>query len=153
MQLCSAHGMGKSLCRQRLLTKRTMKMEYRRITSIQDPLFKQMHPLMQNVFPPEEVLAFELWQEPFLSTTVSISLIPYLLGLTNTLWYHRSVVQQPYIFFYAFFCALTFYTLSMIKVLIRTSPICFGNRDLSGFHRKSCLPTQIRPKERWIKEI
>ncbi|PTQ55853.1 MAG: hypothetical protein BSOLF_1336 [Candidatus Carbobacillus altaicus] len=39
-------------------------MEYLRITSIQDPLFKQMHQLMQNVFPPEEVLAFELWQEP-----------------------------------------------------------------------------------------
>jgi hypothetical protein len=41
-----------------------MEMEYRRITSIQDPLFKKMHQLMQNVFPPEEVLAFDLWKEP-----------------------------------------------------------------------------------------
>ncbi|MFC4600834.1 GNAT family N-acetyltransferase [Cohnella hongkongensis] len=39
-------------------------MEYRRITSIDDPLFKQMHQLMQEVFPPEEVLEFSLWKEP-----------------------------------------------------------------------------------------
>lgn len=39
-------------------------MEYRRITSIEDPLFKQMHKLMQDVFPPEEVLEFSLWKEP-----------------------------------------------------------------------------------------
>ncbi|GIQ69492.1 GNAT family N-acetyltransferase [Xylanibacillus composti] len=39
-------------------------MEYHRITSIEDPLFKKMHQLMQNVFPPEEVLAFDLWKEP-----------------------------------------------------------------------------------------
>ncbi|MED3564340.1 GNAT family N-acetyltransferase, partial [Bacillus xiapuensis] len=31
-------------------------MEYSRITNIKDPLFKQMHQLMQEVFPPEEVL-------------------------------------------------------------------------------------------------
>lgn len=39
-------------------------MEYRRITSIEDPLFAKMHRLMQEVFPPEEVLAFDLWKEP-----------------------------------------------------------------------------------------
>ncbi|QKE75055.1 GNAT family N-acetyltransferase [Arthrobacter citreus] len=39
-------------------------MEYRRITNINDPLFKQMHQLMQYVFPPEEVLEFDLWKEP-----------------------------------------------------------------------------------------
>ena len=39
-------------------------MEYRRISTIQDPLFKQMHQLMQEVFPPEEVLEFSLWKEP-----------------------------------------------------------------------------------------
>ncbi|NGQ96729.1 GNAT family N-acetyltransferase [Brevibacillus sp. SYP-B805] len=39
-------------------------MEYRRITSIEDPLFAKMHKLMQEVFPPEEVLAFDLWKEP-----------------------------------------------------------------------------------------
>lgn len=39
-------------------------MEYIRITGIGDPLFKKMHQLMQEVFPPEEVLEFELWKEP-----------------------------------------------------------------------------------------
>lgn len=39
-------------------------MEYRRITSINDPLFVDMHRLMREVFPPEEVLEFSLWKEP-----------------------------------------------------------------------------------------
>lgn len=39
-------------------------MEYVRITNIEDPLFKQMHELMGNVFPKEEVLEFNLWAEP-----------------------------------------------------------------------------------------
>lgn len=39
-------------------------MEYRRITSIQNPLFKKLHKLMQDIFPPEEVLEFDLWKEP-----------------------------------------------------------------------------------------
>lgn len=39
-------------------------MQYHRITSIEDPLFNSMHQLMQDVFPPEEVLEFELWREP-----------------------------------------------------------------------------------------
>lgn len=39
-------------------------MEYRKIAGIEDPLFKQIHQLMREVFPPEEVLQFELWREP-----------------------------------------------------------------------------------------
>lgn len=39
-------------------------MEYVRITSIDDPLFRKMHVLMKEVFPPEEVLEFSLWKEP-----------------------------------------------------------------------------------------
>ncbi len=39
-------------------------MEYVRITSIEDPLFGKMHQLMQNVFPAEEVLEYDLWKEP-----------------------------------------------------------------------------------------
>jgi hypothetical protein len=39
-------------------------MKYVRIQNIDDPLFAQMHRLMQEVFPPEEVLAFDLWKEP-----------------------------------------------------------------------------------------
>lgn len=39
-------------------------MQYIRIQSIDDPLFARMHRLMQEVFPPEEVLSFDLWKEP-----------------------------------------------------------------------------------------
>lgn len=39
-------------------------MEYQRITDIKDPLFKQMYQLMQDVFPPEEVMEFAFWKKP-----------------------------------------------------------------------------------------
>ncbi|MHC0038120.1 GNAT family N-acetyltransferase [Pseudoneobacillus sp. C159] len=39
-------------------------MEYVRITNIEDSLFAQMHQLMQDVFPAEEVLEYALWKEP-----------------------------------------------------------------------------------------
>jgi hypothetical protein len=39
-------------------------MEFIRIESIDNPYFKQMHELMGRIFPPEEVLAFDLWAEP-----------------------------------------------------------------------------------------
>ncbi|WNC17350.1 GNAT family N-acetyltransferase [Brevibacillus brevis] len=39
-------------------------MEFVRIAHIDNPLFAKMHRLMQEVFPPEEVLEFELWREP-----------------------------------------------------------------------------------------
>lgn len=39
-------------------------MEYIRVQSIEDSNFKAMHQLMSQIFPPEEVLAFDLWKEP-----------------------------------------------------------------------------------------
>lgn len=39
-------------------------MEYIRVNSIEDPLFAKLHNLMKEVFPPEEVLEFDLWKEP-----------------------------------------------------------------------------------------
>lgn len=39
-------------------------MDYIRITSIEDPLFAKMHKLLGDVFPPEEVLEFDLWKGP-----------------------------------------------------------------------------------------
>ncbi|MFD1954756.1 GNAT family N-acetyltransferase [Paenibacillus thailandensis] len=39
-------------------------MLYHRIVSIEDPYFAKLHQLLQNIFPPEEVLAYELWKEP-----------------------------------------------------------------------------------------
>lgn len=37
---------------------------YHRITSIEDQYFGSLHKLLQTIFPPEEVLAYELWREP-----------------------------------------------------------------------------------------
>lgn len=47
-------------------------MEYKRITSIDDPLFKKMHQFMQTVFPPEEVLEFDLWKEPLEDPSIHV---------------------------------------------------------------------------------
>jgi len=49
-----------------------MPLEYRKIESIEDPYFAKMHALMGRVFPPEEVLAFELWREPLLDPTIQV---------------------------------------------------------------------------------
>jgi hypothetical protein len=37
---------------------------YHRIQSIQDPHFRSLHELLGTIFPPEEVLAYDLWAEP-----------------------------------------------------------------------------------------
>ncbi|RXZ81859.1 GNAT family N-acetyltransferase [Paenibacillaceae bacterium] len=47
-------------------------MEYKRIISINDPLFAGMHQLMQKVFPPEEVLEFALWEEPLEDASIHV---------------------------------------------------------------------------------
>ncbi|MCQ4087381.1 GNAT family N-acetyltransferase [Saccharibacillus sp. JS10] len=39
-------------------------MEYTRVNDIADPLFAGLHQLMSDIFPREEVLAFDLWKEP-----------------------------------------------------------------------------------------
>jgi hypothetical protein len=46
--------------------------EYHRITNIEDPFFKQMHQLMEQVFPPEEVLEFNFWKEPLKDTGIRV---------------------------------------------------------------------------------
>lgn len=47
-------------------------MEYMRITSIEDPLFAAMHRLLGQVFPAEEVLAFEAWVEPLKDPSIRV---------------------------------------------------------------------------------
>jgi hypothetical protein len=39
-------------------------LEYKRITTIEDPNFKKLHTLMGEIFPPEEVLEYDLWKGP-----------------------------------------------------------------------------------------
>ncbi len=47
-------------------------MEFIRITNLEDPLFKQMYQLMKDVFPKEEVLAFDLWKEPLEDPSIRV---------------------------------------------------------------------------------
>lgn len=47
-------------------------MEYKRITTIEDPLFAKMHILLGEIFPPEEVLAFDLWKEPLEDPSIRV---------------------------------------------------------------------------------
>lgn len=45
---------------------------YHRITSIEDQYFSALHQLLQTIFPPEEVLAYELWKEPLEDPTIHV---------------------------------------------------------------------------------
>lgn len=47
-------------------------MDYIRIQHIDNPLFAKMHRLMQEVFPPEEVLDYELWREPLEDPSIRV---------------------------------------------------------------------------------
>lgn len=47
-------------------------MEYVQIKHIDDPLFPKMYQLLQNVFPEEEVLAYELWRGPLEDPTIRV---------------------------------------------------------------------------------
>lgn len=45
---------------------------YYRITSIEDPYFKPLHELLGTIFPPEEVLAYDLWKEPLQDPSIHV---------------------------------------------------------------------------------
>lgn len=47
-------------------------MEYIRIQHIENPFFAKMHRLMQEVFPPEEVLDYDLWKEPLEDPSIRV---------------------------------------------------------------------------------
>ncbi|KAA0546095.1 GNAT family N-acetyltransferase [Bacillus sp. BGMRC 2118] len=47
-------------------------MEYKRITTIEDPLFKKLHDLMSTIFPKEEVLEYSLWKEPLEDPSIRV---------------------------------------------------------------------------------
>lgn len=49
-------------------------MEYVQVKSIDDPMFARLHKTMQEVFPPEEVLEYELWAEPLQDPTIRVFL-------------------------------------------------------------------------------
>lgn len=65
-------------------------MQYHRITHIDDPLFKKMYDLLKNVFPPEEVLEYELWKEPLEDPSIRVFVAVYegeVVGTTEYRYY------------------------------------------------------------------
>lgn len=49
-----------------------MNLQYHRIQSISDEHFPALHKLLGTVFPPEEVLAYDLWKEPLEDSTIHV---------------------------------------------------------------------------------
>ena len=47
-------------------------LKYYRITSIEDSYFQPFHELLGAIFPPEEVLEYELWREPLQDTDIYV---------------------------------------------------------------------------------
>ena len=47
-------------------------MEFIRVNNIEDPLFAKMHNLLGEIFPPEEVLEFDLWKEPLEDPSIRV---------------------------------------------------------------------------------
>ncbi|KGR77456.1 hypothetical protein [Ureibacillus sinduriensis] len=65
-------------------------MEFIRITNINDPLFAKLHTLLGQVFPPEEVLEFELWKEPLEDPGIRVFVAVYedeVVGATEYRYY------------------------------------------------------------------
>lgn len=50
----------------------TSLLTYYRIQSIEDSYFPALHQLLGTIFPPEEVLAYELWREPLLDESIHV---------------------------------------------------------------------------------
>lgn len=68
----------------------SVKLEYRRITSLADPLFRQVHNLLSEVFPPEEVLEYSLWKEPLEDPGIRVFAAVYegtVVGTTEYRYY------------------------------------------------------------------
>ncbi|MFC4321824.1 GNAT family acetyltransferase [Litchfieldia salsa] len=65
-------------------------MEYIRVTSIDDPLFKKLHDLMKEVFPKEEVLEYSLWKEPLEDPSIRVFVALHedeVVGVTEYRYY------------------------------------------------------------------
>ena len=67
-------------------------MDYHRIISINDPLFVNMYELLKTVFPPEEVLAFDLWKEPLEDPSIRVFVAVHegeVVGTTEYRYYEQ----------------------------------------------------------------
>ncbi|MBD8070083.1 GNAT family N-acetyltransferase [Bacillus sp. PS06] len=65
-------------------------MQYIRVNSIDDPLFKKLHDLMKEVFPKEEVLEYSLWKEPLEDPSIRVFVALHedeVVGVTEYRYY------------------------------------------------------------------
>ncbi|WP_078543348.1 GNAT family acetyltransferase [Litchfieldia alkalitelluris] len=65
-------------------------MQYIRVSSIDDPLFKKLHDLMKEVFPKEEVLEYDLWKEPLEDPSIRVFVALHedeVVGITEYRYY------------------------------------------------------------------
>ncbi len=65
-------------------------MDYVRITSVNDPHFKNIHYLMQTVFPPEEMLPIDSWKDPIEDGTIRVCVALHeerIVGATEYRYY------------------------------------------------------------------
>ncbi|WP_373425794.1 GNAT family N-acetyltransferase [Paenibacillus endoradicis] len=70
---------------------------YHRITSIEDPYFPALHQLLGTIFPPEEVLAFDLWREPLEDPSIHVYIAIYdgkVVGSTEYRYYSNLQVAM-----------------------------------------------------------
>lgn len=116
-------------------------MEFTRITSIKDPLFAQMHKLMQEIFPREEVLDFPLWEEPLEDPSIRVFVAVHegqVVGATEYRYYEDWNV------------AMTDFTIIGREGLgigsfwrITASVICRSWLQQTGKNCSVCLPKSI----------
>lgn len=75
-------------------------LSYYRIQSIEDKHFPSLHQLLGNIFPPEEVLAFDLWKEPLEDQTIHVYVALHednVVGATEYRYYpHLKVAMTDF---------------------------------------------------------
>jgi len=70
---------------------------YYRIQSIDDPHFQALHQLLGTIFPPEEVLAYELWREPLQDEGIHVYVALHegkVVGATEYRYYPQLAVAM-----------------------------------------------------------
>lgn len=75
-------------------------LSYYRIQSITDKYFPALHQLLGKIFPPEEVLAFELWEAPLQDETIHVYVAlqgEHVVGATEYRYYpHHRVAMTDF---------------------------------------------------------
>lgn len=70
---------------------------YHRITNIEDTYFPALHQLLGTIFPPEEVLAYDLWKEPLEDKSIHVYVAIHegkVVGATEYRYYPKLKVAM-----------------------------------------------------------